>query len=103
MIRRPPRSTLFPYTTLFRSRDDGGVGSAMTPTGPRRERLRVGRWLDRELAVCEIQVSCHGVGEERDGGRRNKGRFSARRAFAVPGHDGVSVAAGAWGAARACI
>src|SRR5258707_8307162 len=25
MIRRPPRSTLFPYTTLFRS---GGVGAA---------------------------------------------------------------------------
>src|SRR5258708_32071171 len=24
MIRRPPRSTLFPYTTLFRSREDGG-------------------------------------------------------------------------------
>src|SRR3712207_8489557 len=23
MIRRPPRSTLFPYTTLFRSRDTG--------------------------------------------------------------------------------
>src|SRR3712207_7380071 len=30
MIRRPPRSTLFPYTTLFRSRllrgSDGGAG-----------------------------------------------------------------------------
>src|SRR2546422_4457980 len=26
MIRRPPRSTLFPYTTLFRSHRDGGVG-----------------------------------------------------------------------------
>src|SRR5256884_4491562 len=29
MIRRPPRSTLFPYTTLFRSLEllrDGGVG-----------------------------------------------------------------------------
>src|SRR2546430_9627330 len=25
MIRRPPRSTLFPYTTLFRSRVDAGV------------------------------------------------------------------------------
>src|SRR2546426_6126677 len=27
MIRRPPRSTLFPYTTLFRSRQivDGGI------------------------------------------------------------------------------
>src|SRR5438034_8826253 len=24
MIRRPPRSTLFPYTTLFRSVDDKG-------------------------------------------------------------------------------
>src|SRR2546430_4197725 len=23
MIRRPPRSTLFPYTTLFRSQQDG--------------------------------------------------------------------------------
>src|SRR3989449_7067276 len=25
MIRRPPRSTLFPYTTLFRSMSDGRV------------------------------------------------------------------------------
>src|SRR2546427_2978607 len=27
MIRRPPRSTLFPYTTLFRSRDVDDVGA----------------------------------------------------------------------------
>src|SRR2546425_7721809 len=33
MIRRPPRSTLFPYTTLFRS---GGVPQAARPL-PRRE------------------------------------------------------------------
>src|SRR3712207_8860071 len=26
MIRRPPRSTLFPYTTLFRSTDSGRGG-----------------------------------------------------------------------------
>ena len=26
MIRRPPRSTLFPYTTLFRSISDNGKG-----------------------------------------------------------------------------
>src|SRR5258708_17212612 len=25
MIRRPPRSTLFPYTTLFRSTTGGGI------------------------------------------------------------------------------
>src|SRR3712207_8930472 len=28
MIRRPPRSTLFPYTTLFRSGDHGGEAFA---------------------------------------------------------------------------
>src|SRR5260370_17162560 len=27
MIRRPPRSTLFPYTTLFRSADDARLGT----------------------------------------------------------------------------
>src|SRR2546427_4843103 len=33
MIRRPPRSTLFPYTTLFRSRPSGGSrsGSVRAP------------------------------------------------------------------------
>src|SRR5688572_20811805 len=32
MIRRPPRSTLFPYTTLFRSED--GVTIARSTIGP---------------------------------------------------------------------
>src|SRR5689334_24658328 len=27
MIRRPPRSTLFPYTTLFRSGDESSLGT----------------------------------------------------------------------------
>src|SRR5437870_10404827 len=34
MIRRPPRSTLFPYTTLFRSRSD-------EPTAQRQDRRLV--------------------------------------------------------------
>src|SRR3712207_9101840 len=29
MIRRPPRSTLFPYTTLFRSDPYGGLGDLL--------------------------------------------------------------------------
>src|SRR3712207_7671717 len=38
MIRRPPRSTLFPYTTLFRSEVDGDlekghIGAAVKPRG----------------------------------------------------------------------
>src|SRR5687767_15410935 len=37
MIRRPPRSTLFPYTTLFRSGNaqGGGVRSRARPTAGR--------------------------------------------------------------------
>src|SRR2546430_6094058 len=37
MIRRPPRSTLFPYTTLFRS------GSLRAPDGPAGPDHRVGQ------------------------------------------------------------
>src|SRR3989304_9672436 len=41
MIRRPPRSTLFPYTTLFRSRDvRRGPGGAAPPDGDRVHRDR---------------------------------------------------------------
>src|SRR2546429_3380377 len=33
MIRRPPRSTLFPYTTLFRSRDPSRLLAEMSVPG----------------------------------------------------------------------
>src|SRR3712207_7571762 len=33
MIRRPPRSTLFPYTTLFRSRNGNGRKSSRHISG----------------------------------------------------------------------
>src|SRR3712207_7171083 len=55
MIRRPPRSTLFPYTTLFRSPRDRGVDER---GGHERRRLLApaGRELD--------------PGEDEDPGRR---------------------------------
>src|SRR2546430_12258365 len=34
MIRRPPRSTLFPYTTLFRSRPGRCDGTDQAPEAP---------------------------------------------------------------------
>src|SRR5258708_14448214 len=34
MIRRPPRSTLFPYTTLFRSGEDVEVDTHIEPLEP---------------------------------------------------------------------
>src|SRR2546425_5286363 len=40
MIRRPPRSTLFPYTTLFRSVEPGGEGIA---TGRHAASMAAGR------------------------------------------------------------
>src|SRR5256885_10607337 len=62
MIRRPPRSTLFPYTTLFRSRDDrcrshqrrGAGGGGWQSAGRaifRRGRKRAGeaRGIDSRL------------------------------------------------------
>src|SRR3712207_8036462 len=55
MIRRPPRSTLFPYTTLFRSCSHTGV----TPGAPGRrrsggERCRPGsrRRIECRARVC---------------------------------------------------
>src|SRR3712207_8062834 len=43
MIRRPPRSTLFPYTTLFRSRPE--------PPGARGDRLAIDPPLRRPQVV----------------------------------------------------
>src|SRR3989475_7000268 len=39
MIRRPPRSTLFPYTTLFRSEGARPRGGAVSLIDPEHERL----------------------------------------------------------------
>src|SRR2546427_4292751 len=44
MIRRPPRSTLFPYTTLFRSHLDD------------RERGRSGQDLAQDALVFRVEV-----------------------------------------------
>src|SRR3712207_7507511 len=40
MIRRPPRSTLFPYTTLFRSAPERPVDRAAETKGPGRPQMR---------------------------------------------------------------
>src|SRR2546430_9999122 len=54
MIRRPPRSTLFPYTTLFRSLDEPTAGL------DRRLRARVARALaDRAAAGVVVLVATH--------------------------------------------
>src|SRR5687768_18205044 len=37
MIRRPPRSTLFPYTTLFRSRTHGPKHETVNQVAPKQD------------------------------------------------------------------
>src|SRR3712207_9028618 len=53
MIRRPPRSTLFPYTTLFRSqvgvRPDAGVAEQVPGAAGGRAGLEDGEALRRQL------------------------------------------------------
>src|SRR5258708_29034830 len=52
MIRRPPRSTLFPYTTLFRSQRRSGTQEPGNRTGAARARGKG----DRTFADIEVQV-----------------------------------------------
>src|SRR5205807_4212574 len=59
MIRRPPRSTLFPYTTLFRSLPEGIDGGRF-------------RWVDLD------GEGLSGVLSEGDGGWSYKRNFSPR-------------------------
>src|SRR5256885_12302129 len=60
MIRRPPRSTLFPYTTLFRSREDVAHDTALGGVEARRVRR-----LERahQIVRGERPGEWRGVGE----------------------------------------
>src|SRR2546430_5603750 len=61
MIRRPPRSTLFPYTTLFRS---ALVDRLAGPLGDGSDLVAVDRSDDRELLAADPEELLVG-GEER--------------------------------------
>src|SRR2546430_12829748 len=61
MIRRPPRSTLFPYTTLFRSVHQDGGATEMGARGG-------GQALDVDLVAQIGRLEPDGVAELRGGG-----------------------------------
>src|SRR2546426_1476636 len=65
MIRRPPRSTLFPYTTLFRSLGHAGLFlivqlpvQTRQPAGQRRDGVRVAGARSEEQ-TSELQSPCN--------------------------------------------
>src|SRR2546429_5293007 len=62
MIRRPPRSTLFPYTTLFRSRPDrpppspsvAAIAAAELPNSCARSEEHTSELQSRLHLVCRL-------------------------------------------------
>src|SRR2546422_1198974 len=77
MIRRPPRSTLFPYTTLFRSRPSP-AGRTATSKTPRRGS---GTYLRSEEHTSELQSRLHLVCRlllEKKKGRKKKIRTPSK-------------------------
>src|SRR2546427_2031815 len=59
MIRRPPRSTLFPYTTLFRSlprppRKASGPGGRSFPPGKKRSEEHTSELQSQSNLVCRL-------------------------------------------------
>src|SRR2546430_11954345 len=67
MIRRPPRSTLFPYTTLFRSRDQESADD-VRHGGEQRDRPEDADGL-RVLAARDRDGPDHGDRRDRVGER----------------------------------
>src|SRR3712207_8534935 len=55
MMRRPPRSTLFPYTTLFRSRAPGLVAGRRAPPAPDARRAVEGRLHPRRARARDVR------------------------------------------------
>src|SRR3989442_3936496 len=85
MIRRPPRSTLFPYTTLFRSRRREGHrqrGGAGEGRGPRlREQRGAAHEVHHRQAETEVREA---VARDREAGRRGSSEEQTAELHARP-------------------
>src|SRR2546426_10589508 len=81
MIRRPPRSTLFPYTTLFRS--VGGLGGRRPPSGGGESPPSAGLCQGPGPVGQDRSARCPGLGPVRRAGAPGPA------AVAGPGDAGV--------------
>src|SRR5258708_31967802 len=70
MIRRPPRSTLFPYTTLFRSCDLRGAGSTHERAARYHEKLDQARTV--ETQGLSRRMSANDTMDPADDGNRSE-------------------------------
>src|SRR3712207_8286152 len=74
MIRRPPRSTLFPYTTLFRSRFDSRRPRARDAEQPRARIGLAGVGGARDRALVPRRACLTSASTLARTGRRGTGR-----------------------------
>src|SRR2546426_2479913 len=72
MIRRPPRSTLFPYTTLFRSNDK--VTGVQTCALPIRSEEHTSELQSPCNLVCRLLLEKKKDGMPQDGDELRRGR-----------------------------
>src|ERR1017187_5840710 len=109
MIRRPPRSTLFPYTTLFRS-EEGECSRKVCTTSPypttrgSTARRRLSTTCDNHLSGNDLQI-IHDSSHLRDSPGRPWLSTSSestwpdsggtRRSLMAPGHDASTFLANA--------
>src|SRR2546425_2693078 len=82
MIRRPPRSTLFPYTTLFRSHAGNSGHAGAT----------------RQLPRCRLRAHLlhsfsRGPNKSDPGGEAGPRKFGIFREKAIAGMEGIAVCA----------
>src|SRR2546430_7152556 len=91
MIRRPPRSTLFPYTTLFRSREQAmfWLGQGRSPT---QDLVRLYEHLPETTLrthytfVLSQRRDCEGLDKQIDFGPHDAERSVRPPALFWPGH-----------------
>src|SRR2546429_4283499 len=86
MIRRPPRSTLFPYTTLFRSPSLFPRARIEGPLG--RGFLRIKKRGGQSRKVCIVKLS-HFRGSQLRGWSRDESRKCFAIREQVGGREGI--------------
>src|SRR3712207_6962324 len=80
MIRRPPRSTLFPYTTLFRSVHPARAGPALRPRRARADAQSAQRRALRDAALGAAEPSRGGQAQPRPQADRKSTRLNSSHA-----------------------
>src|SRR5947209_17091096 len=102
MIRRPPRSTLFPYTTLFRSKAGAGPSAAtiaakttgaigrsrVPPKASMRSEEHTSELQSRQYLVCRLLLEKKKIGKKISNISHNINNSSMMQNNKLARHDG---------------